>query len=40
MSNEVSLKTKEKVAYGIGAIGKDWVYALVSGFLLIYFNKV
>ena len=40
MSNEVSLKTKEKVAYGIGAIGKDWVYALVSGFLLIYFNTV
>lgn len=40
MSNEVSLKTKEKVAYGVGAIGKDWVYALVSGFLLIYFNTV
>lgn len=32
--------TKVKVGYGIGAIGKDMVYALVAGFLLYYFNTV
>lgn len=31
---------KVKFGYGIGAIGKDMVYALVSGFLLYYFNTV
>lgn len=31
---------KKKLGYGIGAVGKDWVYALVSGFILIYYNTV
>lgn len=31
---------KEKVGYGIGAVGKDMVYALVAGFLMYYFNTV
>lgn len=30
----------EKLGYGIGAIGKDMVYAFVSGFLMYYFNTV
>lgn len=34
------LTLKEKVGYGIGAFGKDLVYALVSGFILFYFNDV
>lgn len=36
----MSLSRKEKVSYGIGAVGKDWVYGIISGFLLIYFNTV
>lgn len=32
--------TKEKVSYGIGAIGKDMVYSLVAGFLMYYYNTV
>lgn len=31
---------KKKISYGIGAVGKDMVYALVSGFLLYYYNDV
>lgn len=34
------LSVKEKVSYGVGAVGKDLVYALVSGFLLYYYNAV
>ncbi|HHT04220.1 MAG TPA: MFS transporter, partial [Bacteroidales bacterium] len=29
-----------KVSYGVGAIGKDMVYSIVSGFLLYYYNTV
>jgi len=29
-----------KFGYGMGAVGKDMVYALVSGFILIYYNTV
>ena len=32
--------TREKVAYGIGAVGKDMVYSLVAGFLMYYYNIV
>lgn len=32
--------TASTVAYGIGAVGKDIVYALVAGFLLYYFNTL
>ncbi|MFI3168167.1 MAG: glycoside-pentoside-hexuronide (GPH):cation symporter [Bacillota bacterium] len=31
---------KVKVGYGIGAVGKDMVYALVAGFLMNYYNTV
>jgi melibiose permease len=36
----MNLTRKQKVSYGTGAVGKDMVYALVSGFLLYYFNVV
>lgn len=36
----MKLSMKEKVSYGIGAVGKDMVYALVSGFLMYYYNVV
>ncbi len=36
----MKLTFREKAAYGIGAVGKDWVYGIISGFLLIYFNTV
>ncbi len=36
----MKLSLREKFAYGIGAVGKDMVYCLVSSFLLIYFNTV
>ena len=29
-----------KLSYGIGAVGKDMVYALVAGFLMYYYNTV
>ena len=31
---------KQKFGYGLGAVGKDLVYALVSGFILYYYNDV
>lgn len=30
----------KKLAFGIGALGKDMVYAMVSGFILYYYNTV
>ncbi|MBK5253443.1 MAG: melibiose:sodium transporter MelB [Peptostreptococcaceae bacterium] len=34
------LSTGEKVSYGVGAVGKDMVYAFVAGFLMYYYNTV
>ena len=34
------LTGKEKAAYGIGAIGKDMVYMLSSGYILYYFQDI
>lgn len=34
------MNTKIKFSYGIGAVGKDMVYILVSSFLMYYFNTV
>ncbi len=34
------LKGREKAAYGIGAIGKDMVYMLSSGYILYYFQDI
>ena len=36
----MQLGLKQKVGYGLGAVGKDLVYALVSGFILYYYNDV
>lgn len=34
------MNAKQKIGYGLGAVGKDLVYALVSGFILYYYNDV
>ena len=34
------LTFKEKYSYGVGALGKDLVYAIVSTYLMIYFTDV
>lgn len=31
---------KEKASYGIGAVGKDLVYMLVSSYILYYYESV
>lgn len=36
----MKLSRKEKVSYGVGAVGKDMVYSLVAGFLMYYYNAV
>ena len=36
----MQLGLKQKLGYGLGAVGKDLVYALVSGFILYYYNDV
>lgn len=37
---DMNLSGRQKAAYGIGAVGKDMVYALVSGFLMYYYQTV
>lgn len=32
------LSFREKYSYGIGALGKDLAYAIVSSYLMIYFT--
>lgn len=36
----MKISMKEKVSYGIGAVGKDMVYMLVNSFVLFYYNSV
>ena len=36
----MQLGLKQKLGYGLGAVGKDLVYAFVSGFILYYYNDV
>ncbi len=36
----MNLTRKVKISYGMGAVGKDMVYCIVSGFLLYYYNDV
>lgn len=36
----MKLTIKEKISYGFGAVGKDMVYSIVSGYLLYYYNTV
>ena len=36
----MKLSGKEKVSYGLGAVGKDMVYMLVASYILYYYNSV
>lgn len=36
----MNLKTKEKVSYGLGAVGKDMVYMLSASYVLYYFQDI
>ena len=36
----MGLTARTKVAYGIGAVGKDMVYMLVASYILYYYNSV
>lgn len=36
----MKISMKEKVSYGVGAVGKDMVYMLVNSFILFYYNSV
>lgn len=36
----MKLTLRQKISFGIGAVGKDMVYALVSGFILYYYNTI
>ena len=36
----MGISKKVKVGYGVGAVGKDMAYALISGFLMYYYNTV
>lgn len=38
--NGASASRPKRFGYGVGAIGKDMVYALVSGFILYFYNDV
>lgn len=39
-NNNTKLNFKEKVAYGLGAVGKDMVYMLSASYVLYYFQDV
>lgn len=36
----MELKTKEKIAYGLGAVGKDMVYMLSASYILYYYQDL
>ena len=36
----MNLSGKEKLSYGIGAVGKDMVYMLTAAYILYYFEDV
>ena len=40
MSENKSLTAKEKVSYGLGAVGKDMVYMLSASYVLYYFQDI
>ncbi len=40
MEEKTSLTTKEKIAYGLGAVGKDMVYMLSASYVLYYFQDL
>ena len=34
----MNLSAKEKISYGIGAVGKDMVYMLTASYILYYYE--
>ena len=40
MVMEMRLSTREKVSYGLGAVGKDMVYMLSAGYVLYYYQDI
>ncbi|MBR6326920.1 MAG: MFS transporter [Lachnospiraceae bacterium] len=40
MEQKQKLGTKEKVAYGLGAVGKDMVYMLSASYILYYYQDI
>ena len=40
MGTTKKLSGKEKIAYGIGAVGKDMVYMLSASYVLYYFQDI
>lgn len=38
--SEGDLQKRTKIAYGVGAVGKDMVYMLVASYILYYYNSV
>ena len=36
----MELTTKQKAAFGIGAVGKDMVYALSASYVMYYYQAV
>ena len=34
----MKLSLKQKIAFGIGAVGKDMVYALSASYVMFYYN--
>ena len=35
---KMNLSAKEKISYGIGAVGKDMVYMLTASYILYYYE--
>lgn len=38
--SEKNLSLKEKIAFGIGAVGKDMVYMLSASYILYYYQDI
>ena len=36
----MKLSAKEKVSYGLGAVGKDMVYMLSASYILYYYQDI
>ena len=36
----MKLTARQKIAFGIGAVGKDMVYALSSSFIMYYYQDI
>ena len=36
----MNLSSKEKISYGIGAVGKDMVYMLTASYILYFYEDI